>query len=113
MGETVGRRNGNGALPLLGETPEGETARLRESIDRVDQVLVRLLNQRVRYAVEIGRMKRLTQQQIHSPEREIEVLANVVAAGEGPLDATALRHVFEAIIAESRRIESELASKED
>ena len=32
-----------------------ELARLREAIDHVDEVLVRLLNQRTKYAIEIGR----------------------------------------------------------
>ncbi|HVR43975.1 MAG TPA: chorismate mutase [Thermoanaerobaculia bacterium] len=99
-------------LPLFGETPEGELARLREAIDRVDEVLVKLINQRVRYAIEIGAMKRVTRQAIHSPEREREVLANVSRWSGGPLDADAIRRVFELLISESRRIEAELAAEE-
>ena len=36
---------------------ERDLIRLRDAIDRVDEVLVRLLNQRAKYAVEIGEIK--------------------------------------------------------
>ena len=43
---------------------------LREDIDRVDEVLVRLLNERARVAVEIGRVKKEKGIEIYQPERE-------------------------------------------
>ena len=36
---------------------ESEITRLRDAIDRVDEVIVRLLNQRAKYAIEIGEVK--------------------------------------------------------
>lgn len=88
-----------------------ELTRLREAIDRVDEVLVRLLNQRAKYAIEIGHIKGVMELPVYSPEREKEVLANVERWSEGPLDPAAIRRLFERIIDESRRIERE-ASKE-
>lgn len=87
-----------------------ELSRLREAIDRVDEVLVRLLNQRARYAIEIGRIKGVVNMPIYSPEREQQVLANVERHSEGPLDAGTMRRLFERIIDESRRVERVEAS---
>lgn len=82
-----------------------ELARLRDAIDRVDEVLVRLLNQRAKYAIEIGRLKGVMQVPVYSPEREKQVLANVEQWSDGPLDPVAMRRLFERIIDESRRVE--------
>ena len=84
---------------------EAELTRLREAIDRVDDVLVKLLNQRAKYAVEIGEIKGLLALPIYAPEREKEVLRHVEQAGTGPLDGAAIRRLFERIIDESRRVE--------
>ena len=90
---------------------ESELARLREAIDRVDDVLVKLLNQRARYAVEIGGIKGLLSLPIYAPEREKEVLQHVESASQGPLGGVAVRRLFERIIDESRRVEREVAAK--
>ena len=91
---------------------EQELGRLREAIDRVDEVLVKLLNQRGKYAIQIGEVKSILGLPIYVPEREKEVLLHVAGASEGPLDAEAVRRLFERIIDESRRVEREAASKE-
>ncbi len=88
---------------------EAELTRLREAIDRVDDVLVKLLNQRAKYAVEIGEIKGVLALPIYAPEREKEVLRHVEEAGTGPLDGAAIRRLFERIIDESRRVERESA----
>ena len=84
---------------------EQELTRLREAIDRVDEVLVKLLNQRARYAIEIGEIKGVLALPIYAPEREKQVLQHVEAASEGPLEAAAIRRLFERIIDESRAVE--------
>ena len=91
---------------------EAELTRLREAIDRVDDVLVKLLNQRAKYAIEIGEIKGVLSLPVYSPEREKEVLRHVEEASRGPLDPPAVRRLFERIIDESRRVERESATKE-
>ena len=86
---------------------QSDLQRLREAIDRVDEVLVRLLNQRVKYAIEIGAIKHQLGLPIYAPEREKEVLSNVERWSEGPLDPVTTRRLFERIIDEARRIERE------
>lgn len=92
---------------------EAELTRLREAIDRVDDVLVKLLNQRARYAIEIGEIKGVLSLPIYSPEREKEVLQHVESASPGPLDGAAIRRLFERIIDESRRVERESAQQQE
>ncbi|MBW3671784.1 MAG: chorismate mutase [Acidobacteria bacterium] len=89
-----------------------EMDRLRDAIDRVDEVIVKLLNQRARYAVEIGRVKKEADLPIYSPQREKEVLGNVEKWSEGPLEPSTMRRLFERIIDESRRVERLTAEQE-
>jgi chorismate mutase-like protein len=82
---------------------------LRNDIDRVDEVLVRLLNERARVACEIGRLKKELGIEVYQPEREKQVLAHVRGiAAEGPLGADAIARLFERIIDEARRLERRL-----
>lgn len=79
----------------------------RIKIDDVDEELVELLNMRARYADEIGKIKEQLGLEAYSPEREREVLENVLGSNKGPLSDAALRRLFERIIDESRRLERE------
>ncbi len=87
-----------------------EIGRIRDAIDRVDEVIVRLLNQRAKYAIEIGEIKGILGLPVYAPEREKEVLLHVEKTCEGPLDAPSISRLFERIIDESRRIEREAAT---
>ncbi len=79
---------------------------LRKDIDRVDEVLVRLLNERARCACEIGRIKKAENVEIYQPDREKQVLDHVRSiAAEGPLDPDAIARLFERIMDEARRLE--------
>ena len=87
----------------------------RRRIDAIDAQLMSLLNSRSACAVEIGRVKRELGLPVYSPEREAWILDRVARENPGPLDATAVRRVFERIIDESRRLEriaSEAEQKE-
>lgn len=77
----------------------------RRRIDEIDQLLVRLFNERTQCAIEIGHIKKRLSLEIYSPKREAQVIANVTAANTGPLDADAIRRLFERVIDEARRIE--------
>ena len=79
--------------------------RLRENIDQVDSVLVKLLNQRAQWALEIGEVKKGADLPIYQPDREKAVLARVQELNRGPLGQAAVQRLFERIIDESRRLE--------
>jgi len=79
---------------------------LREDMDRVDEVLVRLLNERARVACEIGRLKKGRGMGIYQPGGEKRVLGHGRGvAVEGPLGSDAIARLFERIIDEARRLE--------
>jgi chorismate mutase len=78
---------------------------LRKRIDLLDESLVRLLNARAACALEIGRLKRDMGVPIYQPDREAEVLKNVQAVNNGPLDQPAIKRLFERIIDEARHLE--------
>ena len=87
---------------------------LRDDIDRVDEVLVRLLNERARVACEIGRVKKEQGIELYQPDREKQVLAHVRSiASEGPLGADAIARLFERIIDEARRLERRMIHGEE
>ena len=74
----------------------------RAEIDRVDEDLLRLFNERAHYAIEIGLEKRRLGLPIEVPEREAAIVRQMVEENHGPLDADAIRRLFDAVIAESR-----------
>lgn len=77
----------------------------RIKIDEIDLQLVKLLNDRARYATEIGRVKVALGMDAYSPRREEEVMKNVTTSNAGPLSTQAIRRLFERIIDESRSVE--------
>ena len=87
---------------------------LRKDIDRLDEVLVRLLNERARCVVEIGRLKKENGLEVYQPDREKDVLRHVRdVASEGPLGPEAICRLFERIIDEARRLERRVVHGED
>lgn len=81
---------------------------LREEIDQIDEVIVRLLDRRARCAYAIGRLKRRQGMNIYEPAREAAVMEHirqVNASLEGPLDGDAVARLYERIMDEARRIQ--------
>jgi chorismate mutase len=81
---------------------------LREEIDRLDEVIVRLLDRRARCAYAIGRIKVEQGRAIYEPQREAAVIGRVKALNAslgGPLDEQAIVRLYERIMDEARRIQ--------
>ncbi|MCS7081430.1 MAG: chorismate mutase [Bacteroidetes bacterium] len=79
----------------------------RRRIDALDLEILQLLNERARCACQIGALKKRLGLPLYTPEREAEVMRNVVQHNPGPLSAEAVRRLYERIIDESRRLERE------
>ena len=77
----------------------------RREIDRIDLEILRLLNDRARFSINIGNIKRQRNTPIHSPEREKTIIQRVLEENAGPLGGGGVQRIFERIIDESRRIE--------
>jgi chorismate mutase len=84
---------------------EAGLARIRRNIDEVDAVLVKLLNQRAKWALEIGELKKKEGVPVYQPEREAEVMEHANEVNRGPLSRAAMQRLFERIVDESRRLE--------
>ena len=79
---------------------------LRKDIDRVDEMIVRMLNERARVACEIGRLKKVEGAPVYQLDREKQVIDHVRRiAADGPLEPDAVARLFERIIDEARRLE--------
>ena len=81
---------------------------LREEIDKIDEVIVRLLDSRARCAYAVGRLKHQLGRPIYEPAREAAVIAHVRQVNEalgGPLDGDAVARLYERIMDEARRIQ--------
>ncbi len=77
----------------------------RDRIDALDREILRLLNERLACAHEIGRIKKHVGLPVYVPAREQDVLRNVVSSNTGPMDDASARRLFERIIDETRASE--------
>jgi chorismate mutase len=82
-----------------------DVAGWRKRIDEIDQQMVKLFNERAQCALEIGHLKKGLNLPTWQPQREAEILRNVVTSNPGPLDDAAIRRLFESIIDEARSLE--------
>lgn len=82
---------------------------LRKKIDALDEKILALLNDRANIAVEVGKFKIKTQDTtFYKPEREKEVISNVLSHNEGPLTNEQLAHIFKSIMSSCRALEQQL-----
>jgi len=81
---------------------------LRKKIDELDHQLVKLLNERARVVVEIGKLKTKTDKPVYSPDREKEVFARITEANEGPLPDRCLVAIWRELMSGSFVLERPL-----
>jgi chorismate mutase/prephenate dehydratase len=81
---------------------------LREKIDSIDTRLVKLLNDRTRQALKIGKLKQKSGKGIYVPAREKAVFARVVSSNEGPLSDKSLRVIYREIMSAALSLEKKL-----
>jgi len=81
---------------------------IREQIDKLDRELVRVLNERLTLASEIGKLKRSQGGQIYVAEREDAVLRKVAAQNDGPIKNEALRAIYREIMSAAIALEKPL-----
>lgn len=96
------------------ETNENRFKRLtdrRKKIDLIDRKLLDLINQRLRIAMKIGRIKREMGEKIYDSKRETEVLERVRTRNKGPLKEKDLKKIFKTIMGISRRSQNKIKSK--
>lgn len=81
---------------------------IRQRIDELDAELVRLLNERTRAAMDIGRVKQETGAEIYVPAREKAVLDRVTSLNGGPLENSAIIAIYREIMSAALALEHDL-----
>lgn len=91
----------------MARTPSLDTLRAR--IDRIDDELVRLLNERARLALQVGHTKTKNGQRAkYAPEREKRIFQRLAQLNGGPLRPQHVRTIFREIISSCRALEQPL-----
>jgi len=79
---------------------------LREQIDRLDDELLKLANQRAALAQQIGHLKE--DGVVLRPEREAQVLQRLQKKNSGPLSNAAVAQMFTEVMSQCRALEAPL-----
>lgn len=88
---------------------EAQIKNLREKIDALDEQIQALLSERARLALAIAEIKQQEgSNNFYRPEREAEVLRNVLARDRGPLTEEAMVRLFREIMSACLALESRL-----
>jgi len=75
----------------------------RKEIDLIDQKLLTLLNQRLRTALEMGKIKKEMGRRVYDPKREKEILERLKSKNKGPLKKENLEEIFKTIMKVCRK----------
>ena len=84
------------------DSPENTLEACRVVIDKLDQAIIRLLNERVATASVIADIKKKLDLPVYVPSREADVIRNIIESNTGPLADDAARRLYERIIDETR-----------
>ncbi len=90
-----------------------DIADIRKRIDLLDDVLLRIFNERARLALEIGHHKKLLGLPVYDPSREKRIFNRMKDENPGPLDDGAIVRLFERVVDESRRLERIMSQAEE
>jgi len=75
----------------------------RRQIDLIDQKLLSLLNRRLSFALEIGKIKKERREKVYNPKREDEILKRLNLINRGPLMEEDLKKIFKKIMRACRK----------
>jgi chorismate mutase len=84
---------------------------IRSEIDRLDNELLKIFNQRAALALKIGEIKKASGLAVYDPDREKIIFLRMKRENPGPLDNQAIVRLFERVIDESRRLERIMTSE--
>ena len=78
---------------------------IRDRINRLDDELLRIFNERAALALKIGELKQSRNLPIYDPKREKLIFERMQKNNGGPLENAAIVRLFERVIDESRSLE--------
>jgi chorismate mutase/prephenate dehydratase len=80
----------------------------RQAIDKLDEEIVRLLNERTKHVLEIGAIKLKAGEEIYAPHRERAVLDRIVSHNHGPITNEGLRAIYREVMSSALSLEKSL-----
>jgi chorismate mutase/prephenate dehydratase len=80
----------------------------RKAIDKLDEHIVKLLNERTKHVLAIGEIKRKAGEEIYAPHRERAVLQRICRRNKGPMTNDSLRAVYREIMSSALSLEKSL-----
>ena len=72
--------------------------KLRSRIDELDSELLKLLNERAKCVINIGKIKQKEKKDVLVPQREKELLDRLLTVNKGPMTDAMVIYVFQQII---------------
>jgi chorismate mutase/prephenate dehydratase len=80
--------------------------KLRDELRRKDREIIRLLNERAKLSIEVGKVKNSNGWEVYDPSQEDRVYDHLRELNEGPLSNNALKNIFGEIISSSRALQA-------
>ena len=81
---------------------------LRKAIDSIDSKILKLLNKRANFTLEIGKIKSRAKESIYVPDRESEVYKRLADYNKGPLSNKALEAIYREVMSSALSLEKPL-----
>jgi chorismate mutase/prephenate dehydratase len=80
----------------------------RKAIDQLDLQIVKLLNERTKHVLVIGRIKKSAGDEIYAPNREGAVLQRVCKLNKGPITNDSLRAIYREVMSSALAVEKSM-----
>ncbi len=94
-----------------GPHPNARIENLRDAIDKIDNRLLTLINDRLKLAAEIGSLKQSAGNPVKDLEREARIISRLQRSNCGPIDNDLLTRVFVDIIRASCYLQNTIRSE--
>ena len=77
----------------------------RQAIDKLDEQIIKLLNERTKHVLEIGAYKLKHGEEIYAPHRELAVLQRICKMNSGPITGDSLKAIYREIMSSALSLE--------
>ena len=79
---------------------------LREELKKKDREIAKLLNERAKLSIEVGKVKNINGWEVYDPSQESKVYDHLREINKGPLSNSALKNIFREIVSSSRALQA-------
>jgi chorismate mutase/prephenate dehydratase len=80
---------------------------LRDRLNIIDERILALLSERAKVIMQVADFKRHHNIPVYVPEREVSIIERLRTANPGPLPGDAIERIYQNILEEMRKFESE------